>query len=99
MPGYLLWIPNGSAADVRAKGDHVTNAQKRFSTWVVEFRRPMVTGHPDDVDFDPLKEYNFALAIFDNSSRIHSGSGPLKLRFQRSKYAVQAPTAGQEGSR
>ncbi len=95
MPGYLLWIPNGSAADVRAKGDFVENQAKRFPVWAIEIRRPMETGHPDDVALDPNEEYTFAIAIFNRSSRIHSGSGPLKLRFQPSKYQKpQTPEAG-----
>jgi hypothetical protein len=97
MPGYLLWIPNGSAADVRARGELRTNAAKRFSTWVVEIRRPMITGYDDDVALDPRKEYNFSLAIFDRSSQIHSGSGPLRLRFQPTRY--NAPTGDGEVAR
>ena len=87
MPGYLLWIPNGSAADVRAKGEYRTNPAKRFPIWVLEVRRPMITGYTDDLAMDPTKEYIFTVAIFDKSSQIHSGSGPLRLRFQPSVYA------------
>lgn len=97
MPGYLLWIPNGSAADVRARGELRTNAAKRFSTWIVEVRRPMITGYPDDVALEPGKEYLFTLAIFDRSSQIHSGSGPLRLRFQPSRY--RAPDVAGEVAR
>lgn len=87
MPGYVIWIPSGSAADVRAKGEYKTNQSKRFSTWILEVRRPMTTDHPDDVAMDPAQEYLFTVAIFDKSSQIHSGSGPLRLRFQPSIYS------------
>jgi hypothetical protein len=93
MPGYMLWVPNGSAADVRAKGDYRTNPAKRFSVWQVEVRRPMITGYPDDVALDPSKEYTFTLAVFDRSSQTHSGSGPLRLRFQPSLYRKAAGEA------
>jgi hypothetical protein len=94
MPGYLLWIPNGSASDVRAKGEFRTNAAKRFPVWVLEVRRPMTTDFPDDVAMSPLEEYNFTVAIFNRSSEIHSGSGPLRLRFQPSIYARAPQPAG-----
>jgi len=97
MPGYLLWVPSGSAADVRAKGDYRTNPAKRFSIWQVEVRRPMITGFDDDVAFDPRREYTFTLAIFDQSSQLHSGSGPLRLKFQPSLY--QKPGTAAEVSR
>ena len=97
MPGYLLWVPNGSAADVRAKGDYRTNPAKRFSIWQVEVRRPMITGYADDVAMDPDKEYTFTLAVFDQSSQLHSGSGPLRLKFQPSRYSKPSPAP--EGTR
>jgi hypothetical protein len=95
MPGYALFIPNGSAADVRAKGDHSLNQNKRFSVWTVEVRRPMMTGpsntssRSDDVSIDPANEYTFTIAVFNRSSQIHSGSGPLKLKFSPSLRAAQ----------
>lgn len=111
LPGYALWIPSGSAADVRARGDFRENAQKRFPIWALEIRRSFDTGFADDIVFDETKEFNFAIAIFDRSSKIHSGSGPLKLRFQPSVYgaastiqkastpAPEATTAGRKGGR
>lgn len=86
MPGYLLWVPSGSAADVRAKGEFRNNPAKRFSIWQIEIRRPMTTGFDDDVAFDPNKEYTFTVAVFDQSSQLHSGSGPLRIKFQPSVY-------------
>lgn len=102
MPGYTIFIPNGSAADVRAKGQFRENPLKRFPIWAVEIRRPMVTGpnyrvsRPDDVSIDPNGEYTFAIAIFNRSSQIHSGSGPLRLKFAPSLYARKP--GGTQGS-
>ncbi len=93
MPGYLLWVPSGSAADVRAKGEFRDNPAKRFTIWQVEIRRPMTTGFDDDIAFDPNNEYTFTLAVFDRSSQVHSGSGPLRLKFQPSLYAKPGTAA------
>lgn len=90
MPGYLLWIPNGGAADVRAKGAWVTNSTKRFPVCSVEIRRPMITRHADDIVIDPTKEYTFTVAAFDGSSTIHSGSRPIRLKFQPSPWATSS---------
>lgn len=86
LPGYALWIPSGSAADVRARGDFKENAQKRFPIWALEIRRAFDTGNADDVAFSEDNVYNFTVAIFDRSSTVHSGSGPLRLRFQPSVF-------------
>lgn len=99
IPGYALWIPSGSAADIRARGEFSENAQKRFPIWSLEIRRPFDTGFSDDVVFDESKEYNFTIAIFDRSSQVHSGSPPLKLKFQPGIFGPgyrnqAAPAAG-----
>lgn len=93
MPGYALWIPSGSLADVRAKGSFKTNAQKRFPVWAVEFQRAFNTGFADDVQFDVTREYLFTVALFDKSSQLHSGSGPLKLKFQPGIFSAPARVA------
>ncbi|TPW15585.1 MAG: hypothetical protein FD129_863, partial [bacterium] len=49
------------------------------------------TGFDDDVAFDPDREYTFTVAVFDQSSQTHSGSGPLRLRFQPSFYQAPRP--------
>ncbi len=58
--------PGGFRADVDAKGLHNTG------TWAVEFRRMLVTGDPNDVQFDNLtRQYAFGVAIFDNAQIEH----------------------------
>jgi hypothetical protein len=90
MPGYLLWIPNGGAADVRARGDYTTNTLKRFPVLTVEMRRAMITYHANDVKIDPTQEYTLSIAVFNRSSSVHSGSGPIKIRFQASPWTAAA---------
>jgi len=77
IPGYLLTKPDGSRGDIAAKG------RWENGFWTVEFRRRLVTGHPDDAAFDDLnRAYPFALAVADNASGAeHSFSGILRLRF------------------
>jgi hypothetical protein len=78
IPGYVLSKPDGSRGDIEAKG----RWEEGF--WIVEFRRALVTGHPDDVAFDDLKKvYFFALAVSDNASGAeHSFSGLKRLGFE-----------------
>jgi len=46
--------------------------------------RKLDTGHEDDVVFNPLKNYGFALAIFDDSGSDHSKTTePMTLSFAR----------------
>jgi hypothetical protein len=98
VPGYVIFIPTGSAADLRAKGDFRENPAKRFPVWNIEMRRAMITGNPDDVALDPDEAYTFTIAIFDRSSQIHSGSGPLRLRFQPSIRGKADRIGGGEAS-
>ncbi len=54
---YKSQKPNGSAADVRAKGSW------RSGWWTVEWSRKLNTGHEDDTVFVPGKGYGFALGV------------------------------------
>ncbi|MEX0909087.1 MAG: ethylbenzene dehydrogenase-related protein, partial [Gemmatimonadaceae bacterium] len=66
--------PGGFRADVDAKGLHNTG------TWAVEFRRRLVTGDVNDVQFDNLtRQYSFGVAIFDNAQIEHRYS-PMVAR-------------------
>jgi hypothetical protein len=77
IPGYLLSRPDGSRGDISAKG------LWENGFWTVEFRRRLVTGNPDDVNFGDLnRPYLFGLAVSDNASGAeHSFSGVLRLKF------------------
>lgn len=83
---YPSSTPEGSRADVRAKGSW----QGGF--WFVEFRRKLTTGHDDDVQFSPPNPVLFGVSIFslygnklDAQSPNLYGMGrisaPLRLRF------------------
>jgi hypothetical protein len=46
--------------------------------------RKLDAGHEDDVIFNPLKRYSFAIAVFDDSGGDHSKATlPLTLEFKR----------------
>jgi len=66
IPNMITSGPTGFRADVDAKGLH------NSGTWAVEFRRMLVTGDPNDVQFDNLtRQYSFGVAIFDNAQIEH----------------------------
>ncbi|MGE5578007.1 MAG: ethylbenzene dehydrogenase-related protein [Syntrophothermus sp.] len=58
-------------ADVDARGSY--DAKKKL--WTLEVGRKLVTGSPNDVQFDDLKKtYYFGVAVFDNAQIEHSWS-------------------------
>lgn len=61
VPGYLLEEPSGIRADIEAKSTWVDGR------WHVEFRRLLITGNSDDVEFDITNIYRFGVAVMDNS--------------------------------
>lgn len=63
LPMYAFQTPQGSRADVRAKG-HWQNGM-----WTVEFRRKLSTGNIDDVQFDPSLVYQFGISRFEIAGR------------------------------
>lgn len=73
--------PSGRRADVDGRGVHDASS----SMWTLEIRRKLVTGDPNDVQFDNLaREYVFGVAVFDNAQIEHSYSvTPLRLVFDR----------------
>jgi len=66
VAGYVLEIPDGSRADVRAAGRY----EPGNGVWTVEFMRPPITTGPDDdtrdAQFDTANFYNFTVAIWDH---------------------------------
>lgn len=58
LPRFYLNQPEGSRADVRAKGIWHNN------TWTLEFGRKMHTGNADDLKFDPGELYLFAVSCY-----------------------------------
>jgi hypothetical protein len=75
LPQYLQREPEGSAADVQAFGQYVDGH------WVVEIRRKLNTGHPDDKVLQPGRAYPIGFAIFDDtvSNRRHYVTLPLTV--------------------
>ena len=78
IPYRLPLLPSGSRYDVKAK------SQYKNGQWTVMLYRKLDTGNEDDVFFNPLKRYSFAMAVFDNSGADHSkATQALVLTFNR----------------
>ncbi len=78
IPYRLPIKPSGSRFDVKAIGRHTDG------TWMVMLNRKLNTDHEDDIAFNPMKKYSFALAVFDDSGADHSkATAPMTLEFRR----------------
>jgi len=78
IPFRLPVKPSGSRFDVKAISRHADGA------WMVMLYRKLDTGHEDDVVFHPMKNYSFALSVFDDSGSDHSkATEPMTLKFSR----------------
>jgi hypothetical protein len=78
IPFRLPNRPSGSRFDVKAISRYENGE------WMVMLYRNLDTGHEDDVIFNPMKNYSFALAVFDDSGSEHSkATEPMTLRFSR----------------
>ena len=78
IPYRLPIKPSGSRFDVKAISRHANGG------WMVMLYRKLNTGHDDDVVFNPMKNYSFALAVFDDSGSDHSkATEPMTLKFSR----------------
>jgi hypothetical protein len=78
IPYRLPVKPSGSRFDVKAISRHADGA------WMVMLYRKLNSGHEDDVVFNPLKNYSFAIAVFDDSGSDHSkATEPMTLKFNR----------------
>jgi hypothetical protein len=78
VPYRLPQRPEGSRFDIKAVSRYAAGG------WTLLLSRKLDTGHEDDVVFNPRREYNFALALFDDSGDEHSyDSEVLALRFRR----------------
>jgi hypothetical protein len=60
IPEMILKSPAGSRSDV------LSAATWNDGVWIYEFKRKLLTGNRDDVQFVPLREYEFSIAAFDN---------------------------------
>jgi len=78
IPYRLPIKSSGSRFDVKAISRHADGG------WMVMLYRKLDTGHEDDVTFNSMKSYSFALAVFDDSGSDHSkATEPMTLRFSR----------------
>jgi len=78
IPYRLPIKPSGSRFDVKAISRYEDGG------WMVMLYRRLNTGHDDDVVFNQLKNYSFALAVFDDSGSDHSkATEPMTLIFKR----------------
>ena len=62
-PLYKFGTPQGSRADVRAKGVW------REGVWTVEFVRKLVTGNADDVQYNTRQPYTFGVSRYEIAGR------------------------------
>ncbi len=62
-PRFELQTPKGSRADVKARG------QWENGFWTIEISRRLDTGHPDDVAFDPRRNYRFGVSRYEIAGR------------------------------
>jgi hypothetical protein len=78
VPYRLPIRPSGSRFDVKAVSRYADGG------WTLMLTRKLDTGHEDDVIFNPMKRYSFAMAVFDNSGSDHSkATKALVLKFKR----------------
>ena len=63
VPRYRQVQPAGSRADIRAKG------RWDEGIWTIEFGRKLMTGHSDDVQFDPDQRYLFGVSRYEIAGR------------------------------
>lgn len=78
IPYRLPVKPSGSRFDVKAVSRYADGG------WNLILNRKLDTNHEDDVVFNPVKRYSFAMAVFDNSGSDHSkATKALILKFER----------------
>ena len=93
LSALLLTRPANEAAresrhDIEARGRWEAvlspgNIQVK-GTWTLEMSRLLLVGNGDDIDFDwrSQEPQYLAIAVMNNSGRIHSGSPVIELRFE-----------------
>lgn len=85
----LLRTPDGSRADILA------NSRWADGKWILEMRRKLNTGNPDDVVFEPGRVYTIGIAVFEDmvSNRRHHVSFPVTLGIGVPANIVAVPIA------
>jgi MoaA/NifB/PqqE/SkfB family radical SAM enzyme len=63
LPRYTLQPPTLSRGDIKAKG------LWEAGRWTIEFARLLTTGHADDIQFEPEREYQFGVSRYEIAGR------------------------------
>lgn len=86
----LLRTPDGS------RGDILANSRWEKGKWVLEMRRKLNTGNPDDIAFEPGRVYTIGIAIFEDmvSNRRHHVSFPVSFGLGVVADVTAVPIAG-----
>lgn len=63
VPAFIIRAPDGSRADVHAKGTW------RDGEWTIEFRRKLRTGHIDDIQFATAQAFQFGVSRYEIAGR------------------------------
>ena len=66
LPKYRPSVPEGSRADIRAKGVWAAGR------WIIELERRLNTGHEDDLAFEAGSKYLFAASCYEMAATGHN---------------------------
>ena len=73
ISGYKLQKPEGSRADVMAKG------RWKDGIWTIEFSRKLNTQHIDDIHLEPGNNYYFGVSRYEIAGRLENSSIEIPL--------------------
>jgi hypothetical protein len=78
-PGLIMQKYQGSRSDIAFKAVYTG------SGWIMELKRALKTGDTllQDVDFSPLTDVNFGIAVFNKANTAHAIMPGLALHFQK----------------
>lgn len=79
IPGLIMQKYQGSRSDIAFKAVYTG------SGWIMELKRALKTGDTllQDVDFSPLTDVNFGIAVFNKANTAHAIMPGLALHFQK----------------
>jgi hypothetical protein len=83
LPGLLVDWPH-TPNEVASRHDVLARGRWEEGVWTVEMVRPLVLLHTEDVSFHVSQgsPYFMALAVMNNTGRIHAGSPVIEVRFE-----------------
>jgi hypothetical protein len=91
IPRRVLREPDGSRADILA------NSRWEDGRWIVEMRRRLDTGNPDDHALVPGRTYIVGVAVFDDhvGNRFHHVSFPVTIGLGVQADIIAVPLTGE----